>query len=152
MMYRRIGAITAYEGCLNPKFVQTYFYCPEDQCPHRANWTQTDPREATIGQESALSMTGEHHTNAENNSEMFQETAVAATMGEHSNQQTNQETSQEQQSNLEEDIFDILQRVLVEDCHNTYLASFYTINEFITAHDLTAEDIQIEFIEADDLP
>jgi hypothetical protein len=31
ILYCRIGAITAYEGCTNPKFVQTYFDAPEER-------------------------------------------------------------------------------------------------------------------------
>jgi hypothetical protein len=34
VLYRRLGAITAYEGCTNPKFVQTYFYSPQEQSRH----------------------------------------------------------------------------------------------------------------------
>ena len=118
VLYRRVGAITAYEGCTNPKFVQTYFYSPQDQSRHRSTRAHDG-----IGRTP--------NSNTRNN------TASA-------NDQCNQ--------SMDKDIFEILRKVLVDDCNNSFLRSFYTLNDYIRVNGLNPEEVQIELLEADDLP
>jgi hypothetical protein len=118
VLYRRVGAITAYEGCTNPKFVQTYFYSPQEQSRHRSTRAHDG-----IGRTP--------NSNTRNN------TASA-------NDQRNQ--------SMDKDIFEILRKVLVDDCNNSFLRSFYTLNDYIRVNGLNPEEVQIELVQADDLP
>ena len=118
IMYRRIGAITSYEGCTNPKFVQTYFYSSEEQSAHRS--TRSSRQQGSNENGPVAGQSRQHNSNSE--------------------------------STMEVDIFELLRKILVEDCRNTYLTSFYTVNEFIQNHGLNPEEIEIELLEPTDLP
>jgi hypothetical protein len=96
IMYRRIGAITSYEGCNNPKFVQTYFYSSEQQSAHRSTRAR---RQEQARQQGSTSRNEE------------------ATVG-HNESGSQENTNSE--SMMEVEIFELLRKVLVEDCH-TYM-------------------------------
>ena len=123
IMYRRIGAITSYEGCNNPKFVQTYFYSSDQQ--------------------SLLRSTRAGHQEQARQQDSYSRNEEAAISNNESGIQ---------EYTMELEIFDSLRKVLVEDCHNTFLTSFYTVNEFIQHNGLNPEEIEIELVEPTDLP
>ena len=133
IMYRRIGAITSYEGCINPKFVQTYFYSSEQQSAHRSTRSS---------QQQGLNQNGPVAGQSRQHNE-----AVAG-----HNESGGIQDNSNSESTMEVEIFELLRKVLVEDCHNTYLTSFYTVNEFIQHNGLNPEEIEIELVEPTDLP
>ena len=56
-------------------------------------------------------------------------------------------TSTTQDQNIEEEIFEILQRVLVHVCCNVYLISFYSTEEYLRLNNISPEDVQSELVE-----
>ena len=49
--------------------------------------------------------------------------------------------------NMDEEIFEILRRILVDVCCHVYLMSFYTTEEYLRLNNISPESVQIELVE-----
>ncbi len=105
VLYRRIGSITAPQGCTDTKCVQTYFLSPEEQDKHRARRT--------------LSNNGNTGT---------------------------------RNIEADENIFSILRRIVVDECRNSFIHSFYRMEEYLALNNITPENVQLELIDPHDQP
>jgi len=111
VLYRRIGSITAPQGCTDTKCVQTYFLSPDEQDKHRARRCVSNGRNTG----------GESHGSTRN-------------------------------IEVDENIFSILRRILVDECRNSFIHSFYRMEEYLTMNNIVPEDVRLELIDPHDQP